>query len=310
MHSRLMRSVQSTSAAVIVTLCCSIGGGTFGPTTAHAQAKQDDVAKGFFVPKLPGDAQELSQLVSSAKANDTVTLHGYVPHSDGFGANGSITLVETPATSDVKSDPPATSPKATITIEDSDGKALTGLENKFGLKAGAEVFVTGTVQTTDGKTTVVVKAKSLHVPRSPLPAGFFAAKAPKDPAELSALRKTGGQKVGDEIVIRGRIGGSKDPFIAGRAMFSLIGRGLKACSENPGDACDTPWDYCCESKTDVVANSATIQVVDDKGLVLRTDFKGRRGLKELSEVVVIGKVASTAGKALVVNATSIVVMDK
>ncbi len=310
MLSRFVRSVHFASATVIVTLLCGVGSGILGPTIAHAQPKQDDVAKAFFAPKLPANAKEFSQVVNSAKPNDTVILHGYVPLTDGFGPNGSITLVESLTTAEVKPETPAASLKASLTIEDSDGKALTGLENKFGLKAGAEVFVTGTVQSTDGKTTLVVKAKSLHVPRSPLPAGFFAATTPRDPAELSALRKTGGQKVGDEVVIRGRIGGSKDPFIDGRAMFSLIGRGLKACSENTGDMCDTPWDYCCESKTDVAAHSATIQVVDDKGQVLRTDFKGRRGLKELSEIVVIGTIASTDGKAMVVNATSIVVMDK
>jgi hypothetical protein len=68
-----------------------------------------------------------------------------------------------------------------------------------------------------------------------------------------------------------------------------------------------PWDYCCETKEDITANSATIQIVDAKGQVLRTDLKGRRGIKELSELVVTGKVAVAEAKALVINVSSIVV---
>jgi len=82
-------------------------------------------------------------------------------------------------------------------------------------------------------------------------------------------------------------------------------RKLKSCDEIPGDNCPKPWDYCCETKEDILANSVTVQVTDAKGQILRTDMKGRRGLKELSEMVMVGKVASADGKAVVVNATAV-----
>jgi len=34
-------------------------------------------------------------------------------------------------------------------------------------------------------------------------------------------------------------------------------------------------------------------------------MKGRRGLKELSEIVLVGKVTSADGRAIVVNATAV-----
>lgn len=51
---------------------------------------------------------------------------------------------------------------------------------------------------------------------------------------------------------------------------------------------------------------ATIQVVDASGSVLRGHLKGIGGLKELSNVVVTGRVAPVSGNnVLVVNATGI-----
>jgi hypothetical protein len=48
----------------------------------------------------------------------------------------------------------------------------------------------------------------------------------------------------------------------------------------------------------------TVQVVDAKGAPLRTDLKRRRGLKELSEVVVTGTVAVAGEKGVVVTAAT------
>ena len=84
-----------------------------------------------------------------------------------------------------------------------------------------------------------------------------------------------------------------------------MGRGLKSCNENPDDHCKMPWDYCCETKADILANSVTVQIADAKGQPLRTDMKGRRGLKELSEITVVGTVTVADSKAVVVNASLI-----
>ena len=165
------------------------------------------------------------------------------------------------------------------------------------------------MEQTNGKDSLTLSATAVHVPRSPLPVGFFTAIAPAAAVDVSARRKAGGLKVGDEVVLRGRIGGSKDPFVTGRAMFTLMGRALKPCNENPDDACSRPWDYCCETKADILANSVTVQLVDEKGQLLRTAMKGRFGLKELSEVVVTGKVTTADAKAVVITATRMFVAN-
>jgi hypothetical protein len=196
--------------------------------------------------------------------------------------------------------------RATVQIVDANGKALrAGLNGQHGLKPGAEVFVTGKIETANGTDALVLTATSMHVSKAPLPSGFFVEKQPENAKDVSEIRKAGTLKAGDEVVLRGRVGGSKEPFVAGRAVLTLMGRGLKACNENPDDKCSKPWDYCCETKQDILANSVTVQVVDAKGQILRTDMKGRRGLKELSEMVVVGKVASADGKAVVINATAV-----
>ena len=44
----------------------------------------------------------------------------------------------------------------------------------------------------------------------------------------------------DDVVIVGRIGGSENPWVEGRAAFSIVDPSLKPCEEG----CPKPWDYC------------------------------------------------------------------
>ena len=241
-------------------------------------------------------------------------MHGYVALAkDAFDSKLSVfTLVDErlrigdapgpkslPATAE---DIPAAG-RARVMIAGKDGKTLTEpLEGELGLKPGAEVFVIGTVETVGGEAGLAVRAKLIHVPRGPLLPKFFVDEEPAGAIDVSQARAAETLKIGESVSLRGRIGGSKDPFVAGRAVLTLMGRGLKPCNENPGDLCKVPWDYCCETQDSIVANSVTVQVVDEKGRPLRTDLKGRRGMKELTELVVLGTVASTKGGAVVVTA--------
>lgn len=156
-------------------------------------------------------------------------------------------------------------------------------------------------QTVDAPTTRQVAAS--------LPATLFVSTPPAGARDVSEARKGADFKVGDRVVLRGRIGGSAEPFVAGRAVFTVVGRGLKACNEIPGDTCSRPWDYCCDTTEEITANSATIQVVDEKGALVRADMKGVHGLKELSEIIIAGTVAVADGNALVVNANSLTVVE-
>ena len=281
-----------------------------------AKVKSASDVKTLLNAALPANAKEIAEAMTSAKAGETITIRGNVALAkDAFADKVAVfTLVDEStregkqpapdALPDTSSDVPSRG-RATVQIVDAGGKPLPfGLRGEHGLKPGAEVFVTGTVHAANGADSLVLNISSMHIPKGQLPATLFAAKTPENARDISEARKAGTMKVGDEVVLRGRVGGSKEPFVAGRAVFTLMGRGLKACNENPDDKCSKPWDYCCDTKQEILANSVTVQVVDAKSQIIRTDMKGRRGMKELSEIVIVGTVVVADGKAVVVNATS------
>jgi len=135
-----------------------------------------------------------------------------------------------------------------------------------------------------------------------IPAGFFLTAAPEGAKPVEEV-KAATPKVGDTVAISGRVGGSRNPFVDGRAVFTLMGPKLKACSDIEGEGCKYPWDYCCEKPADIAASAATIQVVDATGAPLRTNLKGEHGIQELSKITVVGKVAQIDGPNIVINAT-------
>lgn len=139
-----------------------------------------------------------------------------------------------------------------------------------------------------------------------LPASLFLAAAPADAKDVKDAKPT--LKAGDKVVLVGRVGGSDEPFVAQRAVFTLVDRRLKACGEgNPDDKCQTPWDYCCESRTDITANSATVQVVGTDGQPVKAELNGQKGLKPLATVTVVGTVTTAEGENFVITASGLFV---
>ena len=140
---------------------------------------------------------------------------------------------------------------------------------------------------------------------APAPAVFVAEPPTGEATPIPEARKK--LKPGDEVLLSGMVMGLKEPFVESRAVFVLGDRGtLVPCNERHSDRCKTPWDNCCDDPAAKVAGTATIQVLDDNGKVLPQTLKGAIGLKELSRVVVAGKVAPNASEdAFVVNATAI-----
>lgn len=156
----------------------------------------------------------------------------------------------------------------------------------------------------DRKETPATNGVSTNAPATAdLPADLFVTTSPPNAKTVEEMKASA--KVGDTVVVRGRVGGSKEPFVEGRAMFTLMGNGLKACSDNADDECSTPWDYCCDTAEDIAKHSATIQVVDSNGAPIKSDIKGRSAAKELSELVVVGKIVQAGEKTTVIAATSI-----
>jgi hypothetical protein len=141
---------------------------------------------------------------------------------------------------------------------------------------------------------------------SALPPTLFVDKAPDGAVELAAAKKTA--KPGDEVVVRGRIAGQKDPLAPNRAIFTLLDAAVPTCEKSPMDTCPTPWDACCEPRENLQANTATIQVVDGSGKPLKTSLRGVNGIEPLKELVVVGKVKDSGdANTLVIDATRIYV---
>lgn len=108
---------------------------------------------------------------------------------------------------------------------------------------------------------------------------------------------------GQEIVVRGRIGGRKEPITEGSPVFTIIDMKLPHCGEIPGDSCKTPWDYCCETPEDITANAATVRLTSGDPKL--------GGLSELDEVVITGTVGPRPNdEVLMINATGIYVAEK
>jgi hypothetical protein len=96
-------------------------------------------------------------------------------------------------------------------------------------------------------------------------------------------------KDGDEVVVIGRIGGERQPWVEGRAAFRVVDASFKACNERDDDGCKTPWDFCCDDSDELRKGMATVKVIDDLGRTVSVDARALLGVKELQTVVIKGK---------------------
>jgi hypothetical protein len=110
---------------------------------------------------------------------------------------------------------------------------------------------------------------------------------PTGAKEVIAVRSDAAD--GDQVVVVGRIGGDVNPWVEGRAAFSLVDNSIRACSDIPGDACPTPWDYCCETDK-LKTGKILVKFMDGGGQLIASDARGLLGVGELDTVVIEGKV--------------------
>lgn len=133
---------------------------------------------------------------------------------------------------------------------------------------------------------------------------YILSAAPSDFQNVIAARES--VKNDDEVVLFGQIGGSHDPWVEDRAMFTIVDDSLKSCDEIPGDTCPKPWDYCCE--TPKLKNAtALVKVVDEQGEPVKTDARELLGVRELTSVIVKGKALRDDAGNLTVLATGVFV---
>ena len=130
---------------------------------------------------------------------------------------------------------------------------------------------------------------------------------PAEAVDIADLRTSA--KPGDEVTFAGKVIGSMNVFMDGRAVMILGDpKKLTSCDLNPDDQCETPWDVCCDDPEVIKDSIVTVQAVDDAGKPVKEGFKGLAGMKELSSVVIKGEVADGSTDAnMVVNATGIFV---
>lgn len=149
--------------------------------------------------------------------------------------------------------------------------------------------------------------ESGQIKQASLPEGLFVDAAPEGGRGVGEVKAD--TEVTGDVVIVGRIGGRVEPFVPGAAMFLITDAKLLSCDQmGEKDHCKTPWDYCCEPRDSLLANTATVQVVGEDGKPLALGLKDVSGLKPLVTVTVVGSVAAREdGGTLVVNAKHIYV---
>ena len=85
----------------------------------------------------------------------------------------------------------------------------------------------------------------------------------------------------------------------GSAVFVVADPILEDCIQK-GDGCPKPWDYCCEPKERLRANTATVRLVDADGNPLAGSAEGLGGLEPLRTIEVVGVVRETGPEGLFV----------
>ncbi|MFG0293498.1 MAG: hypothetical protein ACF8MJ_10160 [Phycisphaerales bacterium JB050] len=130
---------------------------------------------------------------------------------------------------------------------------------------------------------------------------WILASAPNEWREIGDAKKNAAE--GEQIVLRGRIGGRTNPITEGSPVFVMMDVSIPSCADGEDDHCAKPWDYCCESKATITANSATVIVVDEEGNPISAELSG---LEPLDEVIVVGTVDARPNQdVLTVKATGI-----
>ena len=139
-----------------------------------------------------------------------------------------------------------------------------------------------------------------------LPADLFVKTAPPGAIDVATAKKS--VKDGQIVVVKGRVGGQKEPLAANRAILTLADLGLRTCDKSPMETCPTPWDSCCEPKDEVAANSLTVQVSGASGQALKAGLSGANGIAPMKQLVVLGTAKTLSGSdAVVVEARQIYV---
>jgi hypothetical protein len=136
-----------------------------------------------------------------------------------------------------------------------------------------------------------------------LPKDLFITQEPA--GALGVLKVRQSAKAGDHVTMIGRIGGSENPFVSNRAVFTMVDASVKTCLEMGDAHCPTPADYCCEDSTELAKSMASVNITDKSGKPLAISLAADGSLKPLMWIAVEGTLQPTDGGAFIVNADHI-----
>ncbi len=135
-------------------------------------------------------------------------------------------------------------------------------------------------------------------------AKYLLATEPAGARDVVAARKE--TKNGDDIILVGRIGGSKNP-LGKNAIFTVVDLSLSSCPDDEG--CPTPWDYCC-FQDQLPSATATVKFEDQPGRAVAEDPRKLLGVNNLDLVVVRGKARRDEAGNLVVVGDGLFIREK
>jgi hypothetical protein len=143
---------------------------------------------------------------------------------------------------------------------------------------------------------------------TPAPSGLFADRSISEGAVLAGIGEVKkSAQAGETVKFVARVGGRAACFVPGSAVFIVADPVLEDCIQK-GDGCPKPWDYCCEPKERIRANTATVRLVDATGAPLAGSAEGLGGLAPLLTIEVLGTVSESGPDGLfVVDATQVFV---
>ena len=117
---------------------------------------------------------------------------------------------------------------------------------------------------------------------------FLLADEPDDAVGVIEARESA--KDGDSIVVVGRIGGAANPWVEGRAAFTLIDASklIVADGQESGEA-EICLDDCCAEER--AGCTTLVKVIDADGKLVPADARKLLGITDSDMIVVSGKVS-------------------
>lgn len=139
-----------------------------------------------------------------------------------------------------------------------------------------------------------------------LPASLFVSATPGEAESIPSLKARAQE--GDTVTIKAVVGGRKTPFVANRAVMTVIDASVPNPCVGTDDHCPTPWDYCCTPSEQLLPQMASVQILGPDNRPLAIDLSAVEELKPLNTLIIQGTVGPRPdNNSLVIHATDIFV---